>query len=524
MEGADKDVKNDVAAMTEIGKASDAKGKAHPNESSRETSHETGGAEPGSLPMPPTRAPWASGAGPALPTTAWGAARGIVPPVSSPWPGADCGAGPMPQTKAPWAAVPSAGAGPMPPTRAPWVSGQDSAAGPMPPTRAPWAAAPDSGAGPMPPTRAPWATGAGPMPPTRAPLATEGEHAAGARPAGGDGRQLKGSEAVHDAGSAAKQPPVIVPGMFGGGRLASQLPNTAAEHAQAAMPVLPLVGGAAAVEAAGFRLPSKFINSKPDLELFHASLTGQGLLGFIMDINEALRGVPLSAECQVSAHARGVISMLDELEAWVDEIPPATQAMRYGNTAFREWHRRLVANAGRLLVELLPSEGNVRAAALELAPYMVDSFGNSVRIDYGTGHETTFVALLYCLAKLGVFKPEDYQALGTRVFHRYLKLMRRLQTTYLLEPAGSHGVWGLDDYCFLPFLWGSSQLIGHPTILPKSIHSAETMTAHADDYFYLASVQVGGGNVLSVASVQVGGKNCCCLSCLQLCVHTWHML
>lgn len=47
------------------------------------------------------------------------------------------------------------------------------------------------------------------------------------------------------------------------------------------------------------------------------------------------------------------------------------------------------------------------------------------------GHETTFCALLYCLAKLGVVGTDDAQALVTRVFARYLQLMRKIQVLEL---------------------------------------------------------------------------------------------
>ncbi|KAL0446628.1 UNVERIFIED_CONTAM: Serine/threonine-protein phosphatase 2A activator 2 [Sesamum latifolium] len=65
----------------------------------------------------------------------------------------------------------------------------------------------------------------------------------------------------------------------------------------------------------------------------------------------------------------------------------------------------------------------------------------------GTGHETNFAAWLYCLARLGVVGEEDYQALVSRVFVKYLELMRKLQLTYCLEPAGSHEF--LNEYLYL---------------------------------------------------------------------------
>jgi len=125
----------------------------------------------------------------------------------------------------------------------------------------------------------------------------------------------------------------------------------------------------------------------------------------------------------------------------------------------------------------------------EMCTYFVECFGSHSRIDYGTGHELCFAFWMAGLYKLGAFTKDDQEALVFDVFNQYLQLMRELQRVYWLEPAGSKGVWGLDDYQFLPLLWGAAQLIGHETIKPSSIHDESIVELNAADYFYLSSIQ-----------------------------------
>lgn len=232
--------------------------------------------------------------------------------------------------------------------------------------------------------------------------------------------------------------------------------------------------------------PKKRITSPSDLDKFHSSSSGRSFLGFIAALNLSITGHKLSDYCHESLLIRSIVAFLDSMSSWIDDIPPLQQPARYGNPAFRDWHARLNEEAPTMMLNLLPED--LAPAVVELFPYFADSFGNATRIDYGTGHEANFAAWLFCLARLGLVNEDDYQALVSRVFVRYLELMRKLQTTYWLEPAGSHGVWGLDDYHFLPFIFGSAQLIDHKYMKPKSIHNEDILENFSKEYLYLGCV------------------------------------
>ncbi|KAI0394231.1 phosphotyrosyl phosphatase activator [Xylariaceae sp. FL0594] len=237
-----------------------------------------------------------------------------------------------------------------------------------------------------------------------------------------------------------------------------------------------------------FRAPSKEINDGQDVAKFLTSKAYRDIGIFVMQLNRAMcprkvkgedgkettQAFLISSEYETRP-AESVLKlqqMLAKIEAFIDEAPPNEGPRRFGNISFRKWYQILEERATALLEEHLPgsalrkssgADNEGPAATVELTAYLLGSFGSAQRLDYGTGHELSFLAFLGCLWKLGAFrdgKPggdiERNIVLG--VFEPYLRVVRRLVLTYNLEPAGSHGVWGLDDHSFQPYIYGSAQL------------------------------------------------------------------
>uniref|UniRef100_V5ETU1 Serine/threonine-protein phosphatase 2A activator n=1 Tax=Kalmanozyma brasiliensis (strain GHG001) TaxID=1365824 RepID=V5ETU1_KALBG len=236
--------------------------------------------------------------------------------------------------------------------------------------------------------------------------------------------------------------------------------------------------------------PVKKIVTEDDVERWKQSEAYSVYLLFLQRVCEASVGkptrLPVSSPADDGAPLHKLIALLHQLDSWTDEIEPQSRPQRFGNLAFRDWGARLENRIDQIHADLLPS--HIQPFTVELKAYLFDSFGSFTRIDYGSGHELAFFAWLGFLYRLGFFSSspageegtvadvEVEESLGLEVFPLYLHVVWRLQDRYGLEPAGSHGVWGLDDFQFLPYVIGAAQLRTQSTLRPAQ---AVTASSHS---------------------------------------------
>jgi serine/threonine-protein phosphatase 2A activator len=166
------------------------------------------------------------------------------------------------------------------------------------------------------------------------------------------------------------------------------------------------------------------------------------------------RGVDIDNITEYRGENR-VAELMATIYEIMEEVPIEQEDQRYGNKGFATFCARIKREGKSLIKNILfeEREENVEDVSI-LFSYLNNSFGNPARLDYGTGHELTFFCLVVILHKFSLL--EEEAILG--VMEMYFAIVRMLILKYKLEPAGSHGTWGIDDYQLLPFLFGSSQV------------------------------------------------------------------
>lgn len=177
-------------------------------------------------------------------------------------------------------------------------------------------------------------------------------------------------------------------------------------------------------EKSAFVMPSKNINDGQDLAFWLTSTAYRDLNLWLLQLNRSMfpscdaNGKNI-VECKLnsprtySPHVESVRAILTSYDDLIAKAPCHTGPARFGNAAFRDWYRL----AEEATDELLQSHfkdvcGDQACSALvELRAYLLGSFGSPQRLDYGTGHELSFLAFLGGLWKLGIFSEGEEQAI-----------------------------------------------------------------------------------------------------------------
>lgn len=177
----------------------------------------------------------------------------------------------------------------------------------------------------------------------------------------------------------------------------------------------------------GYKTPTKEINGGDDLTFFQSSKAYRDLITWLLQLNRSMFPAKhadgtvyearLDSPPAYSQPVQNLLSLISTLSTLVDQAPPDQGPRRFGNVAFRTWFKLVEDAADGLLDSHLkdvaagfgPEEWTQLME--ELKYYLLGSFGSAQRLDYGTGHELSFLAFLGCLWKIGVFEAGDERAI-----------------------------------------------------------------------------------------------------------------
>lgn len=238
---------------------------------------------------------------------------------------------------------------------------------------------------------------------------------------------------------------------------------------------------------AAYKEPTKVVKCAEYICKWLRSEAYYDILGFVVEISEAIQGIKCTDNIYISDSMCEFLKIFDKLNDMIDLTPPLQNAKKnFGDTAYRGWSNKMDNDIYQILSNALPS--NKCHAVHELGWYLSSSFGNAPRMDYGTGHELSFTFFMCALFKANLLQKEDKVACALVLFNKYLQLVRRLQQTYKLQAIGSNGVYSLDDYHFLGYIWGSAQLSLASPFAPCSFLDNITIEKYKNDYLFLGCI------------------------------------
>ena len=171
--------------------------------------------------------------------------------------------------------------------------------------------------------------------------------------------------------------------------------------------------------------PVKRINDGEDLAFFLRSKAYTDIVTFLGQLNRAMfpRSMPNGDQQSWQTQSLHIVQspsvvrikvLIQTLKSLLRETPAETGPRRFGNAAFRTYYRKVEDMLPQYLQLAIPDDvwrhvdSDQRAGLRqELGEYLLGSLGSPERLDYGTGHELSFLSFLLGIWKLNGFAPSE---------------------------------------------------------------------------------------------------------------------
>lgn len=252
-------------------------------------------------------------------------------------------------------------------------------------------------------------------------------------------------------------------------------------------------------------MPSLQISTTNDLSNFLNSDSYNQFVSFLSSLNSAVKGISLDHNDHHHAQQnptiiKHIMSVLSAVEHLLDDrsidLPSDDQLILMHSTgasnnlhSFHSFQFKLQKILRKLMLDVVVVVGAEELIG-ELSEYFFRSFGDTISSPlplpaYSVVHELHFLAWTFCLSKIGIINDGDYIPLVSIVFVKYFHIIKKIMTTFKVQHGdGDDDSYPYPAYPHLPFLWGSSSLIGNDQVKPATLQEDDY---DKDKYLFFSS-------------------------------------
>ncbi|KAH8374135.1 hypothetical protein KR200_008179, partial [Drosophila serrata] len=234
--------------------------------------------------------------------------------------------------------------------------------------------------------------------------------------------------------------------------------------------------------------PEKHIRGDSDLIDWVRSQAYFDLTTYISNTSLAVQGYRLTGSFPVSEEMKRLCNMFDMLERPLNKQTDTSAAStpEVKNVSYRSWLKKMFHIVLEQLAGTISSQKCNHI--YELGEYLRRAFGNPTTLDYGPGNELMFLFFLCGLFRAKILKGSDTVAAALMLSYRYIHLMRRLIAIYEL-PKVSNPRSVIEDYFFVPYLWGVAQLCIKAPFSPKQCDRTKEIESYRHDYMLVNLIE-----------------------------------